>query len=200
MTDSLRNILEGVQSDLHDTGVSDALVREILSYRLLIERLGESDNNGWWDSQVLSDLGRDRLEEVTPKTAMKARLDLAQKIGKKVEQSATNPDSISLFYLGPKIEAQISSELESLTIKSTFEELESMSNTFTTTGWTDGLIDSIKFEERAATGAVRLDTSPPDESTLKSRSEVRRIAKECFVAYGQSTEGDLTVPYYDVEL
>lgn len=107
MGTDLEKALLATQERLEEAGVSDALVREVLSYRLLIERLGETDNNSWWDSIVLTDTGRDRLGEVTPQTAVKSTIDLAQRIGRKAEQDRLDSNSISLFYLGPTVEAAV---------------------------------------------------------------------------------------------
>lgn len=85
MGTDLEKALSSTQERLEKAGVSDALAHEVLSYRLLIERLGETDNNSWWDSIVLTDTGRDRLGEVIPQTAVKSMIDLAQRIGRKAE-------------------------------------------------------------------------------------------------------------------
>lgn len=44
---SVGDVLTTVQNELESVGVRDALAREVLSYRLLIERVGESGNNEW---------------------------------------------------------------------------------------------------------------------------------------------------------
>jgi len=200
MTNELETALTATQEHLEDIGVEDALVREVLSYRLVIGRLGESDNNDWWDSMILTELGRDRLNEVTPKTAAKARIDLAQRVGRKAEQDRIEKNAISLFYLGPTIEAQITAELEDLSESTQFEILESLSKTIGTANWTTELVDvsDLKYSEEGK--KVRLNNDALDEGQLKSRKTMRRVARECFAGYGRSTEGSLQVPYYSVEL
>lgn len=200
MTTELETALAATQENLEDIGVEDALVREVLSYRLLIERLGESDNNDWWESMILTELGRDRLNEVTPKTAAKARIDLAQRVGRKAEQDRIEKNAISLFYLGPTVEAQITAELEEITESTQFEALESLSKTIGAADWATELVDVSDLEYREEGETVRLNPDGLDEDQLKSRTTMRRVARECFAGYGCSTEGALQAPYYSVEL
>ena len=200
MTTDLKNTLAATQENLEEMGVEDALVREVLCYRLLIERLGESDNNDWWESMILTELGRDRLDEVTPKTAAKARIDLAQRVGRKVEQDRTEKNAISLFYLGPTVETQISAELEDVSESTQFEMLESLTETTDMTGWAAGLVDSVDLEFSEGGEVLCLGPNALEEAQLKSRTTMRRVARECFTGYGQSTTGALQVPYYPVEL
>jgi hypothetical protein len=200
MTANLDTVLSSTQNSLKRISVDDALIREILSYRLLVERLGETDNSGWWESIILTDTGRDRLAEITPKTSMKTRIDIAQRVGKKAEQDRLEANTISLFYLGPTVEAQVSAELEDISGPSEFEQLESLSITLEETGWTNGLIDAPEFEYMESNETIRFEMEELDDSQLKSRTTLRRVARGCFAGYGWSTHGALRVPYFEVEL
>ncbi len=196
---SLEGTLETVQEELESLGVEDALAREVVSYRLLVERLGEEGNNEWWESLVFTETGRDRLEEVTPKTTVKARIDLAQRIGRKVEQDRVSDNTVSLFYLGPTAESQIDAELENIEKEDVpFETLESLSITFDETGWADDLVDDTE-PAIDTTDTVMQIGEITDESDLKSRRTLREVARKCTVAYGQSTHNDLRVPYYNID-
>jgi hypothetical protein len=200
MTTDLNLALSSTRESIEGIGVSDALVREVLSYRLLVERLGEDDNNEWWESIVLTDTGRARLEEVAPKTSTKAQIDLAIQVGRKAEQSRLEKNTLSLFYLGPTIEAQIKAELEDVADGLEFNQIESLSETIDEVGWTSGLVDGPEFEYEGNKVNFRVDTDALDESDLKSRSTMRQIARSCFKAYGGSTRKSLRVPYIEVEL
>lgn len=200
MTTDLNLALSSTRESIEGIGVSDALVREVLSYRLLVERLGEDDNNEWWESIVLTDTGRARLEEVAPKTSTKAQIDLAIQVGRKAEQSRLEKNTLSLFYLGPTIEAQIKAELEDVADGLEFNQIESLSETIDEVGWTSGLVDGPEFEYEGNKVTFRVDTDELDESDLKSRSTMRQIARSCFKAYGGSTRKSLRVPYIEVEL
>lgn len=198
-SESLEGTLETVQEELESLGVEDALAREVVSYRLLVERLGEERNNEWWESLVFTETGRDRLEEVTPKTAVKARIDLAQRIGRKVEQDQLSENTLSLFYLGPTAESQIDAELENIGKEDvSFNALESLSITFDEMGWADGLVDDIEPNIDTTETVIRIGEIS-DESELKSRRTLREVARQCAVAYGQSTHNNLRVPYYNID-
>ncbi|APX96811.1 BrxE family protein [Natronorubrum daqingense] len=198
-SESLEDALETVQEELESLGVDDALAREVVSYRLLVERLGEERNNEWWESIVFTETGRDRLEEVTPKTAVKARIDLAQRIGRKVEQDRLPENTVSLFYLGPTAESQIDAELENIGKEDVpFDALESLSITFDEAGWADGLVDDTEPAIDTTETVMQIgDIS--DESELKSRRTLREVARQCVVAYGHSTHNSLRVPYYNID-
>lgn len=200
MTTDLNLALSSTRESIEGIGVGDALVREILSFRLLVERLGEDDNNEWWESIVLTGTGRARLEEVAPKTSTKAQIDLAIQVGRKAEQSRLEKNTLSLFYLGPTIEAQITAELEDVADGLEFDQIESLSKTIDEVGWTSGLVDGPEFEYEGNKETIRVDTDALDESDLKSRSTMRHIARSCFVAYGGSTRKSLRVPYIEVDL
>lgn len=199
MNTDLDTVLSSTQDSLEMIGVDDALVREILSYRLLVERLGETDNNSWWESIILTDTGRARLDEVTPKTAVKARMDIAMRVGKKAEQDRLGKNTISLFYLGPTVEAQVSAELEDISGQTEFEELESLSVTFDEIGWTKELVNAPDIEYRESPETLRLEMEDFDDSQLKSRTTMRQVLRGCFGGYGKSTQGTLRVPYVEVE-
>ncbi len=197
--ESLEDILITVQDELGSLGVEDALAREVLSYRLLIERLGEDGNNDWWDSIVLTETGRDRLEEVTPKTATRSRIELAQRIGQKVERDHVPEDSLSLFYLGPTAESQIAAELEGLIEqKGSFQTLESLSKTFEEPGWSERLISDVEAVSPSTDSTILLG-DVNDETDLKSRNTLRDVARRCVLAYGQSTTATFQVPYYTID-
>jgi hypothetical protein len=200
MGTDLEKALSSTQERLEKAGVSDALVREVLSYRLLIERLGETDNNSWWDSIILTDTGRDRLGEVIPQTAVKSTIDLAQRIGRKAEQDRLDSNSISLFYLGPTVEAQVSAEIEDISGIPNFEQLESLSERINETDWAAELTDVSSPEYVEDGSTVHLNEGTLDETQLKSRTTMRRVARECFVGYGRSTVETLRVPYYEIEI
>lgn len=198
-SESVEDTLETVQEELESLGVEDALAREVVSYRLLVERLGEERNNEWWESIVFTETGRDRLEEVTPKTAVKARIDLAQRIGQKVEQDRLSENTVSLFDLGPTAESQIDAELENIGKEDVqFDALESLSVTFDETGWADSLVDDTEPVVDTKDTVIELGEIN-EESELKSRRTLREVARQCTVAYGQSTHNDLRVPYYNID-
>jgi hypothetical protein len=148
MTDtSLESVFELTCADLRTAGLESTHITNLVAARLVIERVGDSENLGWWDSLVLGPTGRDRLEEVAEKTHVRARIDLAQKVGRKVESDRLPDDTVSLFSFGPRYESRVEAALDEIDpdVDLTFEALESLSLSTTSleTGWTEPLIDLI---------------------------------------------------------
>lgn len=198
-SDEISNAFTATKSDLSSLGVDDAAAREILASRLLVERLGETGNNNWWESKALTPTGRERLVEVLPKTSTKARLDLAQEVGQKAEQDRLTKNSISLFYLGPTAEAQLEAELEAVSAEDVhFDELEALDCQCDEPGWSEPIAPDVESIDPEASGHIRIGSMT--ESELRDRTEFRKAANRCLLGYGFSTVDELRVPYYEVDL
>lgn len=198
-SDDISNAFTATKSDLSSLGVDDAAAREILASRLLVERLGEEDNNNWWESVAMTSTGRDRLVEVLPKTASKARLDLAQEVGRKAEQDRLTKNSISLFYLGPTAEAQIEAELEAVSAEQVhFDALEALEYQCDERGWSKPIVPDVESIDPETSGHIRIGSVT--ESELRDRTVFREAANRCLLVYGFSTVDELRVPYYEVEI
>ena len=82
-SENLSTCFEKLRAEaLPSMGMDDPLLTQIISARLLIERVGERDANYWWDSQVLSDFGQGTLDETVPRTATRSQIELAMKLGR----------------------------------------------------------------------------------------------------------------------
>lgn len=196
--DDLDRALQQTRDDyLPAVGVPDSLFREVVSHRLLIERLGEAENNYWWDSLVMSEFGRDSLEEVAPRTTVKARLDLAQRIGRKTERERLSEDTVSLFHLGSAFEHRLKGILSEITGFTDFERIETLDMEFTTTGWTDDVGIEGELTESGSGDTIEIGTIP--QADLNSIETVVSASQELFTAYGASTTNELRVPYLSIE-
>jgi hypothetical protein len=198
-----------VRDDLRELGVEDGFFLDLVAARLLLERVGESDNMAWWDSLVLSETGRVRLEEVTPKTQTKARLTLAQKVGRRAESNRLPDDAISLFSFGPRVESQLSAAIDELdeTELIRFEALEELSVSSLEPGWTAPILSELEYDETEIPaqdtipapepdGTIPLDQSGHTETEIESRRQ--SLLAAVVQAYGTTTES-LQVPYYPLE-
>jgi len=194
---ALEEALETTREELQALGVEEDLFRDVLAVRLLVERLGESENNSWWDSRVFTSLGRDSLAEVTPKTRVKARFDLAMQVGQKVEREATPDDTLSLFYLGPTGEAQLEALLEDIDGESAFSHLEDLEAAFTEPGWTASVVNETGDVETGTQGPIEIGSA--DADALQDHDSLRDVALQCFGAYGASTQETLRVPYFRIK-
>jgi hypothetical protein len=192
---------------LSDAGIDDEFFLDLIAARLLIERVGESNNQGWWDSRVLSETGRARLEEVTPKTQLQSRITLASKVGRKAEADRLPADSICLFSFGPQVESRLSAALEDIDAvdDNPLEELENVSVQSLDEGWTDRIIDetgsNITAESTTLTEPGTGDSFQIEEDGY-TQSEIEpekwRLLVTLLQGYGQNTDG-LRVPYYPLK-
>lgn len=194
---------------LHDVGIEDDFFLDLVTSRLLIERIGESDNQDWWDSRVLSETGRARLSEVTPKTQLKSRIDLALKVGSKGELDRLPDDSISLFSFGPQFESRLTAAVGEIETDDTltFEALENLSVQSLDKGWTEDIIAETGSNISAGSDAVSVPEPGPDKSFLIDESgytqddigpEKWRLLTTLLQGYGYCTS-QLQVPYYHLE-
>jgi hypothetical protein len=176
---------------LYEVREDEPVLAEIVSYRLIIERLGEKDNNYWWDSQVLSEFGGESVSEITPKTTPKRRVELAQKVGKKVEKERLPDGSVSLFDITPRVENRIEEVIASTDIGS-LDTLESINMKLNDPGWSDEMVpanEEVRQDTEIRLGGV-------DTEDMNSDRGVESVVHSLVSAYGQSTENNLRIPYY----
>jgi hypothetical protein len=199
----LVEVFTSTRQNLREAGLEDDFFLDLIGSRLLIERVGESNNQGWWDSRVLSETGRARLEEVTPKTRLQSQINLAMKVGRKAESDVLPADSISLFSFGPKLEAQLGAAIEDLKASDEplLTDLEGLSVQSLETGWADPIIEqmasnisvsSISLQDPGS-GSYRISEEGYDQSEIEA--EKWRLLATLLRGYGQNTER-LHVPYY----
>lgn len=198
-----------IRETLDQGGIEDDFLLDLIASRLIVERVGESNNMGWWESRVLSETGRARLSEVTPKTQFKSRITLALKVGRKAESDRLPEDSISLFYFGPQIETRLSAAIDDLESEDnlTLEVLEDLSASSVEDGWTDAIIEGTSSNISVDDITNSRQTSPEDEVYLIGESgytqtevepEKWRILTTLLREYGQCTD-QLQIPYYTLE-
>lgn len=192
---------------LNTAGIDDEFFIDVIASRLLIERVGESNNQGWWDSRVLSETGRARLDEVTPKTQLQSRITLASKVGRKAESDYLPADAISLFSFGPQVESRISAAIEEIGASDDLllDVLESVSVQSLSEGWTDGIIEqtgsnitsaSTSFTDSGSGDSFCIEEDGHTQSEVDS--EKWRLLVTLLQGYGQNTDR-LCVPYYPLK-
>ena len=199
----LVEVFTSTRQNLREAGLEDDFFLDLIGSRLLIERVGESNNRGWWDSRVLSETGRARLEEVTPKTRLQSQVNLAMKVGRKAESDVLPADSISLFSFGPKLEAQLGAAIEDLNApdEPLLTDLEDLSVQSLETGWADPIIEQMASNISVASISLsdpgsesyRISEDGFDQSEIEA--EKWRLLATLLRGYGKNTER-LHVPYY----
>jgi len=194
---------------LHDAGIDDDFFLDLVASRLLVERIGETNNQDWWDSRILSETGRARLSEVTPKTQLKSRIDLALKVGRKAESDRLPDDSISLFSFGPQLESRLAATIEEIgsNDKLTLKALESLSIQSLDEGWTDAVIAETESNISAASAIEPVQEPGAGDAFLVEEGgytqdevdpEKWGLLTSLLRGYGHCTDR-LRVPYYNLE-
>ena len=200
MTESgdLSTIFTTLQEDtLPSLGINDPLYSRIIASRLLMERLGETDANYWWDSQILGEFGHDALAEAVPRTTTRAQIELATKTGRKVEQERIEDRSVSLFDLGPFVESQIEHELEQMNDDSDLNILENYSSEITEKGWTNSIVSETDSIASKSDTVFELGTIAMDD--MKNKDVLRDVVDQLVHGYGESTANNLQIPYFRVQ-
>jgi hypothetical protein len=182
---------------LPSLGMDDPLLTRIISARLLIERVGERDANYWWDSQVLSEFGQDTLEETVPRTATRSQIELAMKVGRKVENERIDEESVSLFDLGPFVESQVKREIDKIDNEDVLDILTEQSVEITETGWTESLAEGEVTVEPATGTSYELGSISLDD--LKEGEVLNDVVSHLISGYGNATKQNLQIPYYSVK-
>jgi hypothetical protein len=204
------DVFTSTRETLHEAGIEDEFFLDLLASRLVVERVGESSNQDWWESRVLSETGRSRLEEVTPKTRLKSQINLALKTGRKAESDRLPDDSISLFSLGPQLESRLEAAIEEMESPedAILAALESLSTQSLQDGWTDDIIDQTASNITADEIAGVLSDSESGDTIQLGESgytqdEIEpdkwRLLASFLKGYGQCTDR-LQVVYYPLEL
>lgn len=194
---------------LDNAGIESDFFRDLVASRLLVERVGGTNNQGWWESRVLSETGRARLSEVTPKTRLKSRIDLAIKVGRKAESDRLPDDSISLFFFGPQLESRVTAVIEEIDPgdELTLEALETLSVQSLDEGWTDAVITETESNISAASATGSTQEPSAGESVLLDESGYTQdeidpdrwsLLTSLLHGYGYCTDR-LRVPYYTLE-
>ncbi len=209
---SSRDIIDAFSSTkqtLESAGMQDDFFLNLVTSRLLVERIGESDNQAWWDSLVLSETGRKRLAEVTPKTQLKSQINLAVEVGQKAESEKISVDSIALFSFGPQMESRLDNAIENIGSNTDIRltALEELSVESLEEGWTQSVVAEFSSGSSAGAAAESAETGGSAESLLISddgytqtevREEKSTLLETLLHGYGHCLSR-LKVPYYQLE-
>jgi len=194
---------------LEKAGIEDDFFLDLIASRLVVERVGESSNQDWWESRVLSETGRTRLAEVTPKTQLKSRISLSLKVGRKVETDRLPDDSISLFSFGPQMESRLTAAIEEIESDEdlTLKALESLIIQSLEEGWMDAVTSETESNISPLTDSTSISNSGLNDSYViddsgYTQDEIEpdkwRILTTLLQGYGQCID-QLQVPYYPLE-
>lgn len=200
------DVFSSIKKTLQDVEIQNEFFINLVATRLLIERIGESDNQAWWDSRVLSETGRNRLSEVTPKTRLKSQITLAIEVGQKAESESTPTDFVSLFSFGPQMESRLNTAIEGIEpdTEVRLNALEDLSVQSLDQDWTEPLVaelstsvpatTEVEFAETPdATGSFLVDNGGRTQATVQEKKSAH--LELLLQGYGHCTT-QVSVPYY----
>jgi hypothetical protein len=203
---SLREIFERIKFESKKLSEDAQPYPDLIAFRVMIARLGDSDNNRWWNIAILSSFGKQHLADFLPKTIQSKRIWLAFAACAKVEgKTIPSRNYISLFNLGFNIEREISlllsrNSMDESNIERILSIIESTKWLLDSPGWMQQLGyeapggSNITASESNITALClgTLDKQPGKEFLVK-------IQESLFAGYGNSFLGHLVVPYYEVK-
>lgn len=186
--------------DVSELGVEKEILENTLFYRLTIIRLGEEDNNAWWDSLILSEVGRRNLQRFFPNTFLNQRYDIARKVVYEREKRIIqDKDFISLFYYGYDFENRIFKEyihiLSNLDEwKELLELIEDIKNFKVSNKWIKDIYN-IETKEVSDDSEV-INIGIIQNEFYKSKETFENFIKEVLSVYEKSNLGIVYTPYY----
>ena len=200
----LKNIISSAakSTGANKSKVQTEVLAELLYYRLVIARLGEEDNNAWWESSILSEVGRRNLNRFLPNTLGKQRYDIARKIIYTKEiRSIDNRKFLSLYNFSFKFESEVfkpfvdelSASEEWPAILSTLENIKSVKFT---SHWVREYFELDKLPTVNLKDTASVEIGTVYENFYIEYSEFVTVIKGLLSVYDTCTFGKLVIPYY----
>jgi hypothetical protein len=178
---------------------------DLIAYRVIIARLGDSDNNRWWNMAILSVFGRQHLYEFLPKTIQSKRIPLAFAACAKVESRVIlNKQCISLFSLGFSVEREISRLLsKNIATEANIERIlditEGLKCKLEAPGWTQQFSYPVPISSKGAANERNISAlSLGILDKMPSKESLQEVTSKLFASYGNSCLGRLVIPFYEV--
>ena len=199
----LRNKIYELASEcnIDKSEVSINVLSDTLYYRLTILRLGEEDNNIWWESSILSEVGRRNLERFFPNTFHKQRYDIARKIVyEKEKREISEKDFRTLFNFGYDFETKIFKSfikeiVEKEGWKDVLNSLENLKECKFNSSWVR------KFYNIEKLPTVNINSNFVDLGILQDKfyinDELFTNTIDAFLSvYDKATPANVVIPYY----
>ena len=197
----MKTLIEELEKITDSRSLSNIDVSKIIIVRLIVERLGEIELNGWWQSRVLSDFGRSKLKEMIPKTHNLNRVKLAFEVASKKEMELIfDKDYISLFRLTPEAEKLIDSIIHAA--KSDIDNILDKINTITAI--TDLRFENVQTEkintqrELIGTPLGAYSLGELEETSL-SQEKINQLIDALIYSWTKNKKGQLLIPYYKIK-
>lgn len=198
--DLILNILK--DSDIQDQRVSKKNLVKVIYYRLMIARLGEEDNNFWWESRILSSVGRINMMPFVPKTFYQQRFDMAQKCVRQKELSAISVNKvITLFHFGYEFENKVyEPALKMLTARPEWKdilgELETVENISFDTHWARDFFNEPRLETFENVSGESYELGSKRRHFYIHPEELEEVIHNLISIYDYAKRGHVMIPYY----
>ena len=186
----------------HKSAVNVEILADTLFYRLTIIRLGEEDNNMWWESCILGEVGRRNLEKFFPNTFYKQRYDIARKIiVEKENREITEKRFTTLFNFGYEFETKIFTPfIKEIANSDGWQEvldmIENVKEKKFTSPWAREFFDLPKLPVHTFDDKKAIDLGSISETFYKSKENFEDAIKAFISIYDLCTIGRVVIPYY----
>ena len=196
-------ILENLKdSDIQDHRVSKKNLAKVIFYRLIIARLGEEDNNFWWESRILSSVGRINMIPFLPRTLHQQRLDMAQKCVRQKELSAINVNKvITLFHFGYEFENKVyEPAIKLLATRSGWKdilgEIEKIEQISFDTHWARDYFNEPRLETFENVAGDSFELGSKRRHFYIHPEELEEVLHNLISIFDYAKRGQITIPYY----
>lgn len=200
----LKNIILNVSKNASSNRfkVQTEILAELLYYRLVIARLGEEDNNAWWESSILSEVGRRNLNRFLPNTLYKQRYDIARKIiYSKETRTIESRKFVSLYNFGYKFESEVFKPfVDELVINDKWYEilmsLEKIKGFKFKSPWVREFFELDRLPQSNTSNKDSIEIGNIQETFYNDYTEFTSVIKGLLSVYDRCTFGKLLIPYY----
>lgn len=184
------------------TKMDTEILSDTLYYRLTIIRLGEEDNNAWWESSILSEVGRRNLEKFFPNTFNIQRYDIARKIMiEKENREIPERKFTSLFNFGYRFETEIFKPFVKEISKSeewkvVLEMIESIRAKKFSSSWVRDFYGISKLSNQDIGEKKIIELGSIGETFYNNKTSFEDTIKSFLSIYDKCTLGNVVIPYY----
>jgi len=189
-------------SDIQDRRVSKKSLAKVVYYRLMIARLGEEDNNFWWESHILSSVGRINMMPFLPRTFYQQRVDMAQKNVRQKELNNVNVNKvITLFHFGYDFEKKVYEPLLDMLSsrsgwKEMLHELETVEDFSFDTHWARDFFNEPRLETFENVSSDSYELGSKRRHFYIHTEELEEVIHNLISVYDYARKGQVTIPYY----
>ncbi len=186
----------------HKSNMDTEILADILFYRLTIIRLGEEDNNAWWESGILSETGRRNLEKFFLNTFYKQRYDIARKIIiEKENREITEKRFTTLFNFGYEFETEVFDPfIKEISNADDWQEvlnmIENIKEKKFTVPWAREFYNISKLSTYTLENNKVVKLGSISETFYNDKDKLGETIKSFISIYDLCTQGNVVIPYY----